>query len=88
MEVAGVVSEIWPGPSFDVLFKLKNREQIFYINRGLENGLDLDNLKNDLIGKMILLKHPKYWTPLDPFNSVRHVSKLEFQGKTVYSEME
>ena len=82
------VSEIYEAGVKDVVFKLQGFDKAFYINRGLERGLDLKKLRVDLIGKEIVIMYPKYWTPLDPFNSVRHISKIEFDGRTVFTEID
>ena len=83
----GIVKEIYSNKGNDVIFVLENTERRFYINRGLENGLELDNLKEKLIGNSIVLKYPKYWTPLDWNNSVRHISKVEFKNEIVFNEL-
>lgn len=66
---------------------MENNERRFYINRGLENGLEINNLKEKLIGNPIVVKYPKYWTPLDWNNSVRHISKVEFNDEIVFNEL-
>lgn len=84
---SGVVSEIYSNKGNDVIFVMENTERRFYINRGLENGLELNNLKEKLIGNSIVVKYPKYWTPLDWNNSVRHISKVEFNDEIVFNEL-
>ena len=32
-------------------------------------------------------KYPKYWTPLDWNNSVRHISKVEFDEEIIFNEL-
>lgn len=83
----GRVTEIYANPGNDVIFKLEGTSRRFYINRGLENGLDLQYLKQRLVGKTIVVKYPKYWTPLDWDNTVRHISKLEFEGEVLFNEL-
>lgn len=83
----GIVSEIYSNKGNDVIFVMENTERRFYINRGLENGLELNNLKEKLIGNSIVVKYPKYWTPLDWNNSVRHISKVEFNDEIVFNEL-
>jgi hypothetical protein len=83
----GTVKEIYESGVKDVAFKLQGHDEEFYINRGLERGLDLKKLKAELINKDILIKYPKQWTPLDPFSSLRHVSKIELDGQTIFSEL-
>ena len=55
--------------------------------RGLEAGLVLDDLKAKLIGHEVVIKYPKYWTPLDWNNSIRHLSKLEFKDEVIFDEL-
>ena len=87
LSLKGTVTAIYEGGVKDVVFKLDGKEQSFYINRGLERGLILNDLKTDLIGQEILIKYPDHWTPLDPGNSVVHISKIEHAGQTVFTEM-
>ncbi|MBK8484255.1 MAG: hypothetical protein IPO86_10170 [Saprospiraceae bacterium] len=83
----GIVVDIYEGGHKDAVFKLKGQNKIFYINRGLLRGLDLLNIKNELINKEITIKYPRYWTPLDPLGFVKQVSKIETGGKTIFNEM-
>ena len=82
-----VVSEIYSNPGHDIIFIMKNKQRKFYINRGLENGLELNLLKSKLIGNTIVVKYPKYWTPLDWNNSIRHISKVEFNDQIIFNEL-
>jgi hypothetical protein len=84
----GLVTTIFEGPSFDILFSVSDYAGRFYINRGLEKGLTINQLSADLLGKEVIFTYPRHWTPLDPFHSIRHVSKLVCQDKIIYSEME
>ena len=83
----GIVKEIYSNKGNDVIFVMLNTDRKFYINRGLENGLKLNNLKEKLIGKSIVMKYPKYWTPLDWNNSIRHISKVEFKNEIIFNEL-
>ena len=84
----GAVVQISEAGVKDVVFRLKDRGRSFYVNRGLEKGLDLKKLRAQLINQEIIIKYPKYWTPLDPGNSTRHVSKIEFDGETIFTEID
>ncbi len=88
LSLKGTVTEIYEGGIKDVVFKLQGLDKEFYINRGLERGLDLKKLKAELTNKEIVIKYPKYWTPLNPGNSVRHISKIECAGKTIFTELD
>ena len=83
----GIVANIFEAGVKDVVFMLEDIPRKFYINRGLEQGLNLEDLKNRLIGKEIILKYPKYWTPLDWNHRIKHVSKLEFNGEVLFNEL-
>ena len=83
----GIVKEIYSNKGNDVIFIMLNTDRKFYINRGLENGLELNNLKEKLIGNSIVMKYPKYWTPLDWNNSIRHISKVEFKNEIIFNEL-
>ena len=82
-----IVKEIYSNKGNDVIFIMLNTDRKFYINRGLENGLELNNLKEKLIGNSIVIKYPKYWTPLDWNNSIRHISKVEFKNEIIFNEL-
>lgn len=83
----GIVTKIFEGGTKDVCFRLLGEESVFYINRGLEQGLHLDTLKEQLIGQKVTIKYPEYWTPLDPKKSTIHLSKLEYADYTIFSEL-
>jgi hypothetical protein len=85
LTVEGVVKDLYESGTCDVSILLKDSDRRYYINRGLENGLDIDSLKSNLIGEAVVLKYPKYWTPLDWNNEVRHTCYLEKEGVVVYN---
>ncbi len=41
----GVVTEIFASGTKDISFKLRGFDKTFYVNRGIERGLDLAKLK-------------------------------------------
>jgi hypothetical protein len=88
LSLKGTLIEVYEGEGMDIVFKLRGIDKVFYINRGRERGLDINKLKADLTNKEIVIKYPKYWTPLNPRNSVRHISKIECGGKTIFSDLE
>lgn len=83
----GIVSEIYEGGTNDIVFRLENNDRKFYINRGLESGLELNILKEKLIGNFIIIKYPKYWTPLDWNDEIKHISKVEFNEEIIFNEL-
>ncbi|MEL6942244.1 MAG: hypothetical protein AAFO82_06210 [Bacteroidota bacterium] len=85
--VEGTVSHIWEGGVKDVVFNLEETNRKFYINRGLENGLELEALRQQLIGKKVQIYYPDYWTPLVPKDGIKHLSKLVHEEEVIYSEL-
>jgi hypothetical protein len=84
----GKVIKIFAGGVKDVVFDLQGIKKVYYINRGLERGLDLQKLKDELMNNEVIIKYPRHWTPLDPTNYIKHISKIEFKGKTIFTEID
>ena len=84
---SGIVKEIYANKGNDIIFILENVQRRFYINRGLEMGLELTDLKKRLIGNLIVVKYPKYWTPLDWNDKIKHISKVEFNHEMLFNEL-
>lgn len=69
----------------DIVFVLENDRNEYYINRGLEHGLDIEKLKNRIEGQEIELLYIRYWTPI--FTSApRHIAEISLNQEIIYSE--
>ncbi len=80
--ITGTVADIYEAGERDIVFTLKEQSKAYYINRGLERGLDLQVLRTGLLNRPITIKYPKHFT------GAGHISKLESAGETVYTELE
>ncbi len=85
--VSGVVEKIKLTEGNDFVFKLKDNPTRYYINRGIEAGLNYQDFEERVLNKSIIVKYPKYWTPLDWNNTVRHISKVELNGEILFNEL-
>lgn len=85
---SGIVRDVFSAGTQDIVFELQNDDRLFYINRGSDRGLDLEQLQELLIGNKVILKYPKYWTPIDWKGEVRHVSKLQFGNQVLFNELQ
>jgi len=85
--VSGIVSDIYEGSVKDIVFQLEDDNHIYYINRGLERGLEMGDLKQNLIGNKVILKYPKHWTPLNWNDKIKHISKVESSGQVFFNEL-
>ena len=60
---SGIVKEIYTNKGNDIIFILENVQRRFYINRGLEMGLELTDLKKRLIGNLIAVSYTHLTLP-------------------------
>ena len=87
VEVTGIIKSVSEGGAKDLVFEIENDEITYYINRGLENGFQLDNSKSEFVGKKVTLNYAKSWTPLAPFGTTcKHITQISIDNKEVYSE--
>jgi len=68
------------GPTFDILFKTDSGET-YYINRGIESGLNIDELNNLALNKPATFHIVKL-----AFGSSNHIAKLTVKDTVLYSE--
>ena len=85
--VTGIVEQITEGGVKDIIFKLKGNNNLYYINRGLDNGFTLEGISKELKGKEVTIKYPDYWSLLAN-KSVRHISKLQHNDKVIFTEID
>ncbi len=83
----GVVSTVFEGTDKDIYIQLKNNSTLYYINRGMEKGLSITELRRKLLDKEVVLKYPRHWTPLDWNQKVKHLSKVEVNGAVIFNEL-
>jgi len=86
VSVEGTIEKIYEGGVRDVVFKLEDDDRLFYINRGLENGLDLSELKDKYIGKKLTLTYINHKYLFDIFVSNSHLAEVKTNDTTIYSE--
>jgi len=87
LKVEGKVIDIIDAGSYDIRFIIEGDHSIYYINRGLERGLNLDELKNKLIGKTATFYYPEHFSILDPNNNSRHLNQVNFQDEIIFTEI-
>ena len=85
--VKGIVDVIHGTENHDIVIYLKDVNQRYYINRGTEAGLIVSELEEKLGGEMVTVKYPKYWTPLDWNDRIKHISKLEYEEEVIFNEL-
>lgn len=84
--ISGKVVSVQEGTSNDIQIRLENDSHYYYINRGLEKGVNLAQLSSKVLNKTVTLYCPNRWTIVNPDGIVPHISKLEKGTTIVYSE--
>lgn len=87
MEVKGKVIGLKEGGGFDVMVRLENDDHRYYINRGLENGLTMEQLKQDILNKNVTLYPIERWTIFTPDKVMGHISKIMVEDKVIFNEI-
>ncbi len=81
LQVAGIVEQLEEAGTKDIVFRLRDNPNLFYINRGLERGLTLPQLEQQLIGKKISLWHARSWQ-----STSQHIAHVQLGKEVIYSE--
>lgn len=83
VEISGLVDNLYEDGVKDLVFKLKEDDNIYYINRALENGFNLEETQKELLGKEITLWYAKHRS-----GPGGHMMQLKHQDSIYYSEWE
>jgi len=75
-----IVTKIEEGSSYDIVFKDEENDQ-YYINRGLEYGLSLEDLRKVVLNKKVTLHLPKFW-----IGTSEHIAQLTLDEEVLYTE--
>lgn len=78
--ITGSIVSISEGPSFDILIHLQDDPTVYYINRGIESGIDIESLTEALIGDSLT-----FWVGNQRIGTPRHITHLEHEH-IIYSE--
>ena len=82
--ITGKAISVFEGGVKDVCIRLEGNPNVYYINRGLESGLELESLKKALINNIVTIKYPEHW--LTNKAQTIHLSILLSEGMTFYNE--
>ncbi|AXG68427.1 hypothetical protein KORDIASMS9_00642 [Kordia sp. SMS9] len=86
VQISGKIVSIKKSAENDIQIRLENDSHYYYINRGLEKGINLAQLSSKVLNKTVTLHCPNRWTIVNPDGIVPHISKLEKGTTVVYSE--
>jgi len=88
IEVKAVVTGVSEGGLKDIVISLKDARDIYYINKGIEKGLNVDDLNKKLIKKSvtILYAKPRMLSRFGPMTDTRFITELRLDKEMIYSE--
>lgn len=75
------ITKIKEGSSYDIVF-YSTTKYFYYINRGLERGLNLDTLNKKLLNKTVTLHLAKVLGG----RTTNHISQLTLANDTIFTE--
>ena len=87
--ITGIAEEIRVGDGeADIVVQMADDDAYYYINRGLESGLELSELRQSLEGHQITLAYVRHWSTLNLSGRNRHIAQISVGGEEIYSEMQ
>lgn len=87
MKIEGVVTDIQEGPGFDIVITIKNDEHYYYINRGLQHHLTINQLQSKVLNKKVTLYTIERWTIFTRDKNMGHISKLMIDDEVIFNEI-
>ena len=76
------VTEITEGSSYDIVFKDSGTD-FYYINRGLEQGLTIADLKEKVLNKKVTLHLPKML-----LGTSEHIAQLAIDEEVIFTKFD
>ena len=76
------IKKITEGSSYDIVFH-NTSPNTYYINRGLEQGLNLDSLNAKVLNKTVTLHLPKLM-----FGTSEHIAQLAIGDNIIFTEFD
>jgi hypothetical protein len=85
---SGIVAEVLKGDGEgDIVIRLRDNKNYYYINRAIDNGHSVEGLKDKLVDKKVEILTISHWTPLDPISKTKHIAEIKVEGTLIYSEI-
>ncbi|WP_082994799.1 MULTISPECIES: hypothetical protein [Aquimarina] len=88
MKIEGIVTNIQEGSGFDIVITLKNDKHHYYINRGLQYQLTVEQLRSDILNKKVTLYGIERWTIFTRDKNMGHISKLIIDDIVIFNEID
>ncbi|HPR84328.1 MAG TPA: hypothetical protein PL034_02105 [Candidatus Paceibacterota bacterium] len=86
IKITGNLNKIYEGGVNDICFRLHGDSACYYINRGLEQGLDLEELQRTIGQKEITIWYANYWSLFNIAKNSRHIDQLALGDSIIFTE--
>jgi hypothetical protein len=84
LRTLGTIEQVLQTRSNEVVFKLKDDDKFYYIEKESQKDLSVTDLQKELSGKSVEIYYVKRWTPIDPLR-VNHITKVDLNKMTLYT---
>ena len=84
-----MVYKVSEGSENNVILKLDNGSGIYYINHGLQKGLNLDTLQKQLVNQQVTVLYLKssLVSGFSPVASTKYITEVRLGEKVIYTEL-
>lgn len=83
------VYKVSEGSENNVILKLDNGSGIYFINHGLQKGLNLDTLQKQLVNQQVTILYLKssLVSGFSPVASTKYITEVRLGEKVIYTEL-
>ena len=83
------IDKVSEGSEDNIILKLNNTSGIFYINHGLQKGLNLDTLQQELQNREVSVLYLKsnFFSGFSPVKGTKYITELKLGDRIIYSEL-
>jgi len=83
------VDKVNKGSEDNIILKLNSASGIFYINHGLQKGLNLDTLQKELQNREVSILYLKsnFFSGFSPVKGTKYITELKLGDRVIYSEL-
>lgn len=83
------VYKVGEGSEKNVILQLENGSGTYYINHGLQKGLNLETLQKELVNQKVTVLYlkPSFVSGFSPVADTKYITELRLGDKVIYSEL-
>ena len=84
-----MVYKVSEGSENNVILRLENGSGTYYINHGLQKGLNLDTLEKQLVNQQVTVLYLKssFVSGFSPVASTKYITEVRLGEKVIYTEL-